>query len=153
MLGGESIGRTSWFGAGGCAGAGTAAPPGDPPPPGGPPPPGNPPPPGGPPPPPEGPPPPGGMGYFFIALPSALAIRSSFVGAVVVKATVSVGAVVVLIAGMSRSRPCRGGSIAFGTIGLSLILWSIAFCNDSSMSSSVSGRLFSFPLLVVLCSS
>src|SRR5260370_38897085 len=107
MLGGDPIGRTSWFGAGGCAGAGTAAPPGDPPPPGGPPPPGNPPPPGGPPPPPEGPPPPRGNGYFFIALPSALAIRSSFFGSIVVKATVSVGAIVLIIYGTSRFRRCR----------------------------------------------
>src|SRR5229473_3806669 len=141
MLGGDPIGRTSWFGAGGCAGASAAAPPGDPPPP-----------PEGPPPPPEGPPPPGGNRYFFIALPSALAIRSSFVGSIVVKATVSIGAIVLLIFEVSRIRLCRGGSIAFGAIGLSLMLWSIAFCSDSSMSSSASGRLFPFSLLVVLYS-
>src|SRR5260370_36758157 len=132
----------SWFAAGGCAGAcaGAPAPPGDPPPP-----------PGGPPPPEGPPPPPGGGGYFFIALPSAFAICSSFVSAIIVKATISVGAVVVLMVGMLRMRLCRGDSIAFGANGLCLILWSIAFCTDSSMLSSVLGRLFAFSLLVVLC--
>src|SRR5713226_3208869 len=96
----------SWFAAGGCAGAcgSIPAPPRDPPPP---------PPPGGPPPPPEGPPPPGGGGYFFIALPSAFVTRSSLVGAVIVKAAISVGAVVVLMAGMSMIRLCQGGNIVF----------------------------------------
>src|SRR5713226_4685742 len=83
------------------------APPGDPPPPGGP----DPPPPGGPdpPPPPGGPNPEGfpdggfGGSYFFMAFPKALVTRCSCVGAVVVNPTVSVGAVTVLMSGLSRS--------------------------------------------------
>src|SRR5258707_14360502 len=83
-------------------------PPGFPPPPEGPPPPGF--------PPPGFPSPPGGWGggYFFIALPKAHVIRSSLVGAAFVKVTVSVGAIVVLIFGMSRIRVRLGGNIAFG---------------------------------------
>ncbi len=99
----------SIFAAGACVGA--LAPPGDPPPPGGPP--------------PGFPPPPGGWeggGYFFIALPKAFITHSSLVGAAFVKAIISVGAMVVLIFGRSRIRVCRGGSIAFGANGLSLIL-------------------------------
>src|SRR5229473_506910 len=115
---------------------------------------------GGPDPPPPGGPDPegfpgGGFGgsYFFIAFPKALATRCSCVGTVVVNPTVSVGAVIVLISRSLRFSPFRGGSIAFGANGLSLMLKSIAFWSDSSMSSSVSGRLFPFPLLVSLCSS
>ncbi len=140
ILGGDPIGRMSTFAAGGCAGACPPTPPGDPPPPRGPPPPG-------------GPPPPEGGGYFFMALPSAFATHSSLVGMVIVKAAVSVSAVVALMAGVSMIRLCQGGNIAFGANELCLILWSIAFCIDSSILSSVSGRLFAFSLLVVLCSS
>ncbi len=108
----------SAFAARGCASAcgGTPAPPGDPPPPGGPHPPEGPPPPG------EPPPPPGGDGYFFIALLSTFSICSSLVGAAIVKATISVGAVVVLIAGTLMIRLCWGGNIAFGANRLCLIL-------------------------------
>src|SRR5258707_2955138 len=155
----------SWSGGAGCPAppaAGGAPPgglphPGDP---GAPPPDGPDPPPGGPdPPPPGGPhpegPPDGGIGgsYFFMAFPKALVMRCSFVGAVVVNPTVSVGAVVVLISGSLRSNPLRGGSIAFGASGLSLMLRLITFWSVSSMSSSVSGRLFPFSLLTSLCSS
>src|SRR5229473_6679804 len=163
VAGGDPCGRTS--GGTGCPAppAAGGAPPGGPPPPGDPgvPPPGgpDPPPPDGPDPPPGGPhpegPPDGGFGgsYFFMAFPKAFATRCSCVGAVVVNPTVSVGAIVVLISGSLRSSPFQGGSIAFGTSGLSLMLKLIAFWSDSSMSSSVSGRLFPFPLLVSLCSS
>src|SRR5258708_4099203 len=108
-----------------------AAPPGDPPPPpGGPPPPpgGPPPPPGGPPPPPGGPPPEGPAGgcpggsYFFMAFPKALLMRSSLLGAAAVNPTVSVSTVVVLISGMLRRSPLRGGNTAFWARGLSLML-------------------------------
>src|SRR5216684_4548519 len=145
VAGGDPCGLISW--GGGAGWPAPPAPPGDPPPPGGP----DPPPPGGPdppPPPPGGPDPEGlpdggfGGSYFFMAFPKALVTRCSCVGAVVVNPTVSVGAVTVLI---SRSSPFRGGSIAFGTSGLSLMLKLIAFCSDSSISSSVSGRLFPFP--------
>src|SRR5258708_7337669 len=132
----------SWFGAAGCPAppAAGAAPPGNPPPPGGPC--------------PEGPPGgcPGGS-YLFIAFPKAVLTRSSLLGAAIVNPTVSVGAVVVLIFGMSRRSPFRGGRIAFGASGLSLMLWLIAFLIDSSMSSSVLVRLFPFSLLLLLCSS
>src|SRR5258707_10792081 len=115
----------SWFGAFGCPAppATGAAPPGDPPPP-----PGGPPPPGSPPPPPGGPhpddPPGGGSGglYFFIVLPKAFLMHSSLLGAAIVNPTVSVGAVVVLIFGMLRRSPLRGGSTVFGASGLSLML-------------------------------
>ena len=95
MLGGDPIGRMSAFAA--RAGVGPLAPP----PPGGPPPLEG-------PPPPEGPPPGGweGGGYFFIALPKAFVTHSSFVGAAFVKAIISVGAMVVLIFGVSRIRAC-----------------------------------------------
>src|SRR5258707_10389615 len=153
MLGGEPIGRTPAFGTG--TGNAGGAPPGNPPPPGVPPPGGPPPvgplpdgpPPGGPPP--LGPPPPEGScdGYFFIAFPKACLTCCSFVGATTVNPTVSV-AVDMSDDGKSRTNAAHGGSIAFGAKGLSLMLWSIAFCNNSSMSSSVEGTLFPFSLLV-----
>src|SRR5229473_3715661 len=110
--------------------AGGPPPSGDPPPPPGDPPP----PPSGPPPPPGGPySPPGGPlegppgswlggSYFFMAFPKAFLTHSSLLGAMTVNPTVSVGAVVVLILGMSRMSALRGGSIAFGASGLSLML-------------------------------
>src|SRR5258707_8050298 len=163
VAGGDPCGRTS--GGTGCPAppAAGGAPPGGPPPPGDPgvPPPGgpDPPPPGGPDPPPGGPhpegPPGGGVGrlYFFMAFPNAFLTRCSCVGAAVVNATVSAGTVTVLISEVSRINPLRGGSIAFGANGLSLILRLIAFWSNSSMSSLVLGRVFSFSLLVLLCSS
>src|SRR5260370_22787543 len=110
----------SWFGAAGCPAPPVAGPPppGNPSPPGGPPPPGDPAlPPGGPPPPPGGPPPEGppggcpGGSYFFMALPKAFLMHSSWVGAATMNPTVSTGAVTVLILGVSRRSPFRGGSI------------------------------------------
>ena len=75
------------------------------------------------------------------------------VDAITINPTVSTGAVTVLISEVSRINPLRGGSIAFGANGLSLMLRLIAFWSDSSILSLVSGRLFAFSLLVLLCSS
>src|SRR5713226_3202956 len=116
----------SWFGAAGCPAppAAGAAPPSDPPPPPG----GPAPPPGGPAPPPGSPHPEGPPGgcpgrlYFFIAFPKALLMHSSLVGVATVNPTVSTGTMVMLISGVLRRSPFQGGSIAFGTNGLSLIL-------------------------------
>ncbi len=88
-----------------------------------------------------------------MAFPKAFITCSSLVGAAMVKATVSASMVVVLMFVVSRMRAGQGGSIALRANGLSLMLWSITFCIDSSISSSMSGRLFPFPLLVLLCSS
>src|SRR5258707_8123515 len=141
VAGGDPCGLTSGGGGAGCPAppAGGVTGPGDPPPPGGPDPspspggPDPPPPPGGPDPLPGGPHPEGlpdggfGGSYLFMAFPKALVTRCSCVGAVTVNPTVSVGAVIVLISGSSRSSPFRGGNIAFGTSGLSLMLRLIAF--------------------------
>ena len=85
-----------------------------------------------------------------MAFLKAFIIYSSLVGVATVKATVSASIIVVLMFGTSMVRAGQG-SIVLGASGLSLILWLIAFCINSLISSSVLGRLFPFPLLVLLC--
>ncbi len=57
-----------------------------------------------------------------MAFPKAFVTHSSLVGAATMKATISVGAVVVLMLGILRMRVCQGGNTAFGANGLSLML-------------------------------